>query len=63
MLLAGIFSDAPNSQICVVIDIFDNDTIEFDELFIVTANSPDSSVDAVTATIIIMDKDGKYTPN
>ncbi len=49
------------SQMCIEIPIVDNNLVEFDKVFQVTADSPDPNVNTtfITATIVIMDEDGE----
>ena len=46
---------------CIQIDIFNDNLIEFDEMFVVTADSPDTNVNTtfIMATVIILDEDGE----
>ncbi|XP_064406058.1 uncharacterized protein LOC135351076 [Halichondria panicea] len=49
----------PGSLMCIQIDIFNDNLIEFDEMFVVTADSPDPNVNTtfIMATVIILDED------
>ena len=51
----------PGSQMCVMIAIVDDTFVEFDEVFVVTADSPDPNVNTtlVMAIIVIQDDDGE----
>ncbi len=51
----------PGSQMCILIEIFDDDLVEFDKLFQVTADSPDPNVNTtfIMATVIILEDDGE----
>ncbi len=51
----------PGSQMCIEIQIFNNNVVEFDKVFQVTADSPDPNVNTtfITATIVIMEEDGE----
>ena len=46
---------------CILIEIFDDDLIEFDKVFQVTADSADPNVNTtfIMATIIILEDDGE----
>ncbi|XP_064406055.1 complement receptor type 1-like isoform X3 [Halichondria panicea] len=49
----------PGSLMCIQIEVFNDNLIEFDEMFIVTADSPDPNVNTtfIMATVIILDED------
>ena len=51
----------PGSLMCIQIEVFNDNLIEFDEMFIVTADSPDPNVNTtfIMATVIILDEDGE----
>ncbi len=57
MFLVGTSS---GSQKCIAIDVCDEDLVELDEEFLLTAYSPDPNVTITNnATIIILNSDGK----
>ena len=57
MFLVGT---GPGSQKCIAIDVCDEDLVELDEEFLLTAYSPDPNVTITNnATIIILNSDGR----
>ncbi len=60
MFLLGTFSDGLGFQRCISIDIRDEDLVELDETFLLTADSLDPNVNIMnTATVNIINIDGR----
>lgn len=61
IFINGTERGGPGSQMCVDVPIEDDSLVEFDELFIVTADSPDPNINTtlLMTAVIILDGDGK----
>ena len=61
VFLNGTATGESGSEMCIEITILDDLLVEFDETFLVTADSPDPNVNTtlIMATIIILDDDGE----
>ena len=59
--VSGPVRDGPGSKMCIDIDIVsDDDLVEFDEVFLVTAQSLDPNVNVINnTTVIIVNSDGR----
>ncbi len=60
MFIVGTYFDGPGFQRCISIDIRDEDLVELDETFLLTADSLDPNVNIMnTATVNIINSDGR----
>ncbi len=60
MFIVGTYFDGPGFQRCISIDIRDEDLVELDETFLLTADSRDPNVNIMnTATVNIINSDGR----
>ena len=58
----GTSRGGPGSQMCIEVSIGNDSLVEFDEFFLVRADSPDPNINTtlISTDVFILDDDGKY---